>query len=59
MPSRPTCMSQQKHRRSTSGFSEQMPLLSVSGSIGTTKPGKYTEVARSCASSSSAVPGRT
>ena len=52
-------MSQQKHRRSTLGLSEQMPLLKVSGSIGTTKPGKYTEVARSCASSSSGVPGRT
>ena len=56
-PSRSTCMSQTKHRRSTLGFSEQMPLDSVSGSIGTTKPGKYTEVARSCASSSSGVPG--
>ncbi len=52
-------MSQTKHRRSTLGFSEQMPLDSVSGSIGTTKPGKYTEVARCCASSSSGVPGRT
>ena len=56
-PSRSTCMSQTKHRRSTFGFSEQMPLDSVSGSIGTTKPGKYTEVARLVASSSSGVPG--
>jgi len=52
-------MSQTKHMRSSFGRSEQMPLDSVSGSIGTTKPGKYTEVARRWASSSSGVPGRT
>jgi hypothetical protein len=39
-------MSHTKHMRSTFGISEQMPLDSVSGSIGTTKPGKYTDVAR-------------
>ena len=38
---------------------EQMPFDKVSGSIGTTKPGKYTEVARFCPSSSSGAPGRT
>src|SRR3546814_11059447 len=58
-PLRSTCMSQTKHRRSTFGFSEQMPLDRVSGSIGTTKPGKYTDVARFCASSSSGVSGRS
>ena len=52
-------MSQAKHSRSTFGLSEQMPLDNVSGSIGTTNPGKYTLVARFCASSSSGVPGRT
>src|SRR3546814_2145216 len=57
-PLRSICMSQTKHRRSTSDFSEQMPLDRVSGSIGTTKPGKYTDVARFCASSSSGVSGR-
>ena len=52
-------MSQAMHRRSTSGFSEQIPFESVSGSIGTTKPGKYTDVPRFMASSSSAVSGST
>jgi hypothetical protein len=49
--------SQARHRRSTSGFSEQMPFDSFSGNIGTTRFGKYTEVPRNCASSSSALPG--
>ena len=40
-------MSQTMHIRSTFGISEQMPLDNVSGSIGTTKPGKYVEVLRS------------
>ncbi len=39
-------MSQTMHNLSTLGFSEQMPLDRVSGSIGTTNPGKYTEVER-------------
>ena len=39
-------MSQTMHRRSTSGFSEQMPLDKLSGSMGITRRGKYTLVAR-------------
>ncbi len=41
--------------RSTRGLSEQMPLDSRSGSMGTARPGKYTDVPRSNASRSSAL----
>ena len=44
---------------STAGFSEHSPLDRASGNMGTTRSGKYTEVARVLASSSRAEPGRT
>ena len=40
LPSSSTDMSQTRHSRSTSGFSEQRPLDSASGSIGSTRFGK-------------------
>ena len=40
--------------RSTRGLSEHRPFESRSGSIGSTRPGKYTDVPRERASSSSA-----
>jgi hypothetical protein len=46
-PSASTSMSQTIASRSTSGFSEQSPFESFSGSIGMTRRGKYTDVARS------------
>lgn len=49
-------ISQTMASRSTSGFSEQRPLDSTSGSIGITRSGKYTELPRLAASSSSAEP---
>ena len=52
-------MSQTMAIRSTSGFSEQIPFDSFSGSIGMTRRGKYTEFPRSSASLSSAMPGLT
>ncbi len=52
-------MSQTRVQRSTAGFSEHRPLDSFSGSIGITRRGKYTEVLRSSASTSSASPGFT
>jgi len=45
--------------RSSFGFSEQIPLESSSGSMGTARFGKYTEVPRRRASRSSAEPRRT
>ena len=41
---------------SSRGFSEQSPFDSSSGSIGITWPGKYTELPRAWASTSSALP---
>jgi hypothetical protein len=38
---------------------EHSPLESFSGSMGMTRRGKYTEVVRTWASASSALPGRT
>ncbi|CAM5217286.1 hypothetical protein CDEF62S_00471 [Castellaniella defragrans] len=51
-------MSQTMTSRSTSGFSEQMPLDKASGSMGMTRRGKYTLVPRSIASASRAESGR-
>ena len=46
-PAESTSMSQTMLKRSSSGLSEHRPLLIFSGSIGITRRGKYTEVARS------------
>ena len=40
LPSAPTTMSQTMHSRSVSGFREQSPFDSFSGSIGITRRGK-------------------
>ena len=45
--------------RSLFGTKEHNPFDSASGSIGTTRSGKYTELPRSLASLSSGLPGRT
>ncbi|MCY1441220.1 hypothetical protein D9M71_575260 [compost metagenome] len=52
-------ISQTMANRSTWGFSEHRPLDSSSGSIGTTRSGKYTELPRCWASTSRAEPRRT
>ena len=50
-------MSAAKHSRSTCGASEHRWSESAVGSIGSTRVGKYTDVARSCAPVSTALPG--
>ena len=59
LPPRVNSMNAERVSRSTFGLSEQMPLLSRSGSIGITRSARYTLLPRSNASLSSAVPGKT
>ena len=54
-----TDMSQTMHNRSTFGFSEHRPFDNTSGSIGTTRSGKYTDVDRLMASLSIGLSGST
>jgi hypothetical protein len=59
LPSAPMTMWQARAARSTPSFSEHTSADSVSGSIGTTRSGKYTLFPRRRASRSSCDPGRT
>ena len=59
LPSASTLMSHTTHSLSTRGFSEQSPFDNTSGSMGTTRSGKYTDVPRVIAWLSSAVPMST
>ena len=59
LPLSPIVISQARHSLSSPGFNEHRPLDSDSGSIGTTRSGKYTDVPRRVASWSSADPTRT
>ena len=54
-----TCKWHASAARSSPAFSEQTSADRISGSIGTTRSGKYTELPRARASRSIALPGRT